>query len=161
MWTELERLKKQIAYDAEEDQLKQNLAWAKVHVSEQESAALLERIAKKNEVMRLLIPSEGADTLQLLVTNFAFHIKLDISSPRTWQGPRRGWKRWRGLSKIWRRKGNTKWKTYNESERGNNISNLLVFHSSRFYFIHHISVSFTGIDIKNRNSGTFLKQLFG
>ena len=90
MWTELERLKKQIAYDAEEDQLKQNLAWAKVHVSEQESAALLERIAKKNEVMRLLIPSEGADTLQLLVTNFAFHIKLDISSPRTWQGPRRG-----------------------------------------------------------------------
>ena len=90
MWTELERLKKQIAYDAEEDQLKQNLAWAKVHVSEQESAALLERIAKKNEVMRLLIPSEGADTLQLLVTNFAFHTKLDISSPRTWQGPRRG-----------------------------------------------------------------------
>ena len=70
MWTELERLAKQIAYGAEEIELKHQLAWAKVHISEQESAALLERIAKKNEVMRLLIPSglcEGGDTFNSTV----------------------------------------------------------------------------------------------
>ena len=51
MWTQLERLKEQIAYDDEEIELKQQLAWAKVNVSRQESAALLEQIAKKNEVI--------------------------------------------------------------------------------------------------------------
>ena len=51
MWTQLERLKKEIAYDDEEIELKQQLAWAKVNVSRQESAALLEKIAKKNEVI--------------------------------------------------------------------------------------------------------------
>ena len=40
-----------IAYDAEEAELKHQLAWAKVFVSEKESANLLEEIAKKNEVM--------------------------------------------------------------------------------------------------------------
>ena len=53
MWAELNRLEKQIAYEAEEVQLRHQLAWAKVHVSEQESATLLQRIAKKNEVMSL------------------------------------------------------------------------------------------------------------
>ena len=47
----MERLKEQIAYDDEEIELKQQLAWAKVNVSRQESAALLEQIAKKNEVI--------------------------------------------------------------------------------------------------------------
>ena len=42
-----------IAYDAEEAELKNQLAWAKVFVSEKESAKLLEEIAKKNEVMML------------------------------------------------------------------------------------------------------------
>ena len=53
MYAELERLKKLIAYDAEEAELKNQLAWAKVFVSEKESAKLLEEIAKKNEVMML------------------------------------------------------------------------------------------------------------
>ena len=59
MYAELKRLEQQIAYDAEEVELKHQLAWAKVHISEKESAALLQRIAKKNEVMtmRLLILS--------------------------------------------------------------------------------------------------------
>ena len=47
----MERLKKEIAYDDEEIELKQQLSWAKVNVSRQESAALLEQIAKKNEVI--------------------------------------------------------------------------------------------------------------
>ena len=53
MWAELNRLEKQIAYESEEVKLRHQLAWAKVHVSEQESATLLQRIAKKNEVMSL------------------------------------------------------------------------------------------------------------
>ena len=67
MWTELERLKKQIAYDAEEAELHRQLAWSKVHVSQQESAALLQRIAEKNEVIRLLTPygiCERGDTFK-------------------------------------------------------------------------------------------------
>ena len=55
MWTQLERLKEQIAYDDEEIELKQQLAWAKVNVSRQESAALLEQIAKKNEVILTIL----------------------------------------------------------------------------------------------------------
>ena len=53
MYAELKRLEQQIAYDAEEVELKHQLAWAKVHISEKESAALLQRIAKKNEVMTM------------------------------------------------------------------------------------------------------------
>ena len=53
MYAELKRLEQQIAYDAEEVELKHQLAWARVHASEQEYAGLLQRIAKKSEVMRL------------------------------------------------------------------------------------------------------------
>ena len=60
MYAELKRLEQQIAYDAEEVELKHQLAWVRVHASEKESAALLQRIAKKNEVMRLLtLSGEG------------------------------------------------------------------------------------------------------
>ena len=53
MYTELKRLEKQIAYDSEEVELKDQLAWARVHVSERESSTLLEQIAKKEEVVKL------------------------------------------------------------------------------------------------------------
>ena len=54
MYTELKRLEKQIAYDSEEAEAKDQLAWARVYVSERESATLHEQIAKKQEVVRLL-----------------------------------------------------------------------------------------------------------
>ena len=53
MYTELKRLEKQIAFDSEEVELKDQLAWARVHVSERESSTLLEQIAKKEEVVKL------------------------------------------------------------------------------------------------------------
>ena len=70
MYAELERLKKLIAYDAEEAELKNQLAWAKVFVSEKESANLLEEIAKKNEVM--MLSTEHATSI-----------------PRIWKDPKR------------------------------------------------------------------------
>ena len=54
MYTELKRLEKQIAYDDEEGELLNQLAWARVNVSERESATIHEQIAKKQEVVRLL-----------------------------------------------------------------------------------------------------------
>ena len=54
MYAELKRLEKQIAYDDEEGELLNQLAWARVNVSERESATIHEQIAKKQEVVRLL-----------------------------------------------------------------------------------------------------------
>ena len=53
MYTELKRSEKQIGYDSEEVQLKDQLAWARVYVSEEESTTLDEQIAKKEEVVRI------------------------------------------------------------------------------------------------------------
>ena len=63
MYTELKRLEKQIAYDSEEAEAKDQLAWARVYVSERESATLHELIAKKQEVLRLL--TEFSDAFRL------------------------------------------------------------------------------------------------
>ena len=43
-------LEQQIAYDAEEIELKDQLAWARVHNSEQESAEIARKIATRIEV---------------------------------------------------------------------------------------------------------------
>ena len=48
-------LEQQIAYDAEEIELKHQLAWARVHISEQESAEMARKIATRIEVLILLL----------------------------------------------------------------------------------------------------------
>ena len=48
-------LEQQIAYDAEEIELKDQLAWARVHISEQESAEMARKIATRIEVLILLL----------------------------------------------------------------------------------------------------------
>ena len=76
MYAELKRLEQQIAYDAEEVELKHQLAWAKVHISEKESAALLQRIANKNEVMRFFTIS-GEGNGGGMVPNVLYYFSLE------------------------------------------------------------------------------------
>ena len=55
MAEKLKVLEQQIAYDAEEIELKDQLAWARVHISEQESAEMARKIATRIEVLILLL----------------------------------------------------------------------------------------------------------
>ena len=48
-------LEQQIAYDAEEIELKDQLAWARVHISEQESAEMARKIVTRIELLILLL----------------------------------------------------------------------------------------------------------
>ena len=55
MAEKLKVLEVQIAYDAEEIELKDQLAWARVHISEKESAEMARKIATRIEVLILLL----------------------------------------------------------------------------------------------------------
>ena len=135
MYTELKRLEKQIAYDSEEVELKDQLAWARVHVSERESTTLLEQIAKKEEVVKLFNWNRiwwlcfGSSKIHIICSQFIKKTFL-----RIWRNPRRRWKRWRVLSKTWRQKSNKKLKSYNESETGNKPTFLFNFFNKKNYF---------------------------
>ena len=61
-------LEQQIAYDAEEIELKDQLAWARLHNSEQESAEMARKIATRIEVLILL--------LQNFLNNFLNNVLL-------------------------------------------------------------------------------------